>query len=63
MSDTALRGRLSGHAAGGRFRLFVVGGGLLALVGAALFALSLSGEAADRAEARLVRLEARRRAS
>ena len=49
MSDAVLRGRLSGHAAGGRFQLFVVGGGLLAVVGAALFALSLSGEAADRA--------------
>ena len=49
MSDAVLRGRLSGHSAAGRFQLFVVGGGLLAVVGAALFALSLTGEAADRA--------------
>jgi hypothetical protein len=49
MSDVALRGHLSGHALGGRFRFFVTGGGLLALAGAALFARALSGGDADRA--------------
>lgn len=47
--STSLRGTLAGHAMGGRFRLFVTGGGLLALVGAALFAMSASGAEADRA--------------
>jgi hypothetical protein len=49
MSDAKLRGHLAGTASGGRFQLLVLGGGLLALAGAALFALSLSGGAADRA--------------
>lgn len=49
MTDSALRGRLAGHAAGGRFQLFVAGGGALALAGAALFALALSSGHADRA--------------
>lgn len=49
MSDTTLRGTLAGHAQGGRFRLLVTGGGLLALVGAALFLRSLRGDEADRA--------------
>lgn len=49
MSDTSLRGTLAGHAEGGRFRLLVTGGGLLAVVGGALFLLTLRGEAADRA--------------
>ncbi len=49
MSNGALRDTLGGLALGGRFRLFVIGGALLALVGAALFALALSGGDADRA--------------
>jgi len=49
MSDAKLQGQLSGHAHGGRFQLFVLGGGVLAVVGAALFMLSLSGPEADRA--------------
>ncbi len=49
MRDAKLQSRLSGHALGGRFQLFVLGGGVLALAGAALFAMSLSGAEADRA--------------
>jgi hypothetical protein len=49
MSDAKLRGHLAGAASGGRFQLLVLGGGILALAGAALFALSLTGAAADRA--------------
>jgi len=49
MTDAVLRGRLAGHAHGGRFRLFVIGGALLALAGAALFATAVSGGDADRA--------------
>lgn len=50
MSDLTLRGRIAGHAAaGGRFQLLVLGGGLLALAGLALFALALSGGQSDRA--------------
>ena len=49
MSNTALRGTVAGLALGGRFRLFVTGGALLALVGAALFANALTGADADRA--------------
>jgi hypothetical protein len=49
MSDVALRGRLSGHAHGGRFQLLVMGGGVLALAGAALFGAAIAGGNADRA--------------
>jgi len=49
MSDVTLRGRLATHAVGGRFRLLVSGGALLALAGAALFGWAVSGGNADRA--------------
>jgi len=49
MSDAKLRGRIAAQAHGGRFQLLVMGGGVLALAGLALFALALSGGHADRA--------------
>lgn len=49
MGDAKLHGHLTGAARGGRFQLLVLGGGLLALAGAALFILSLTGAEADRA--------------
>ena len=49
MSDVTLRHRLAAHAVGGRFRLLVSGGALLALAGAALFGWAVSGGDADRA--------------
>ena len=49
MSDAKLRGRIAAQAHGGRFQLLVMGGGILALAGLALFGLALSGGHADRA--------------
>jgi hypothetical protein len=49
MSDANLRHRLAEHAVGGRFQLFVAGGALLALAGAALMAWAISAGNADRA--------------
>ena len=49
MSDGTLRSTLVGQGLGGRYRLFVTGGGVAALAGAVLFLLTLRGEAADRA--------------
>jgi len=49
MSDASLRATVAGRAHGGRFQLLVTGGGLLAVLGGALFAMALTGEASDRA--------------
>ena len=49
MSDSQLRARLAARSVSGRYVPFLVGGALLAVTGFALFAMSLSGEGADRA--------------
>ncbi|HTK55955.1 MAG TPA: hypothetical protein VL295_03975 [Gemmatimonadales bacterium] len=49
MSDTQLRTRLAARSVSGTYLPFLAGGGVLAVVGFGLFAMSLSGEHADRA--------------
>lgn len=49
MSDTQLRARLAARSVSGSYVPFLAGGGVLAVIGFGLFAMSLGGENADRA--------------